>query len=121
MQIYLARKSEINEAMICRSFLLSLSRQAFPHWRYQRGSHITTRRLSDKSDEENKFPLLKRSKMNVEERLGKLLQNENTDENKNMEDEKKSPKPKVPFKMRRRSLSPLSRVQNLIDENEKEK
>ena len=79
------------------------------------------RRLSDKCDELNKFPPLKRSKMNVEDRLGELLQNENTEVNKNMEDEKKNLNPKIPFKMRRRSLSPLSRVQNLIDENKKDK
>ena len=77
------------------------------------------RRLSDKCDEENKFPPLKRSKMNVEDRIGKLLQSAKTEENKNMEDEKRNPK--IVFKMRRRSLSPLSRVQNLIDENEKNK
>ena len=59
--------------------------------------------------------------MNVEERLGELLQNENTKEKKNMEDEKKNLKPKILFKMRRRSLSPLSRVQNLIDENKEDK
>ena len=78
------------------------------------------RRFSDKGDEENKFPPLKRSKMNVEDRLGKLLQNENTEQNKNMEDEKKNLNPKILFKMRRRSLSPLSRVQDLIDENKKD-
>lgn len=79
------------------------------------------RRFSDKCDELNKFPPLKRSKMNVEDRLGELLQNENTEENKNIQDEKKNLNPKIPFKMRRRSLSPLSRVQNLIDENKKDK
>ena len=121
MQIYSARKSEINEAMICSSFLLSLSRQASSNWRYHRGSYTNMRSLSDKCEEENKYPPLKRSKMNVEERLGELLQNENTKEKKNMEDEKKNLKPKILFKMRRRSLSPLSRVQNLIDENKEDK
>ena len=116
----MARKSEINEAMICSSFLLSLSRQA-SYWRYHRGSYINMRRLSDECDEKNKFPPFKRSKMNVEDRIGKLLQSAKTEENKNMEDEKRNPNPKLVFKMRRRSLSPLSRVQNLIDENEKNK
>ena len=104
MQIYSARKSEINEAMICSSFLLSLSRQA-SYWRYHRGNDINMRRFSDKCDELNKFPPLKRSKMNVEDRLGELLQNENTKENKNLEDEMKILNPKILFKMRRRSLA----------------
>jgi len=79
------------------------------------------KRLSDKCDEKNKFPPLKKSKMNVEDRLGELLQKETTEENKTVEAEKKILNPKILFKMRRKSLSPFSRVQILIDENEKDK
>merc|ERR1719397_1059710 len=52
--------------------------------------------------------------MSVEDRLGEMLQNQNTEKTKiNPE------KPKFPFKIRRRSLSPTARVQNFIDDNEK--
>ena len=54
---------------------------------------------------------------------------QNTEENRhekeqiryNSKAEKKILNPKILFKMRRKSLSPFSRVQNLIDENEKDK
>ena len=95
--------------------LLSVARQA--SWSPQDKCRIM-RRLSDVCDEDNKFPPLKRSKMNVEERLGEMLQNQNIEKTKNIEKDKETLKP-FPFKIKRRSLSPMARIQNLIDDNEK--
>ena len=82
-------------------------------------SHATSRavrRFSAERDEDNKRRI--RSKMNVEDRLREMMQNQNLGVTETKEPEKE--KPKIPFKLRR-SLSPMARVQNLMNENDKNK
>ena len=77
------------------------------------------RRFSDKCDEKDKIPPLRRSRLGVEDRVAEMLRNQSEKEGRMNVREEKESRPKYPFRMRKRSLSPAIRIQNLIDENDK--